>query len=319
MSGMRRSNGQLSDRIVVLDDGHRVGVSVGGRGVPLVLQHGVAMRRQTYAELSERLLDMGFRVIAIDAPGHGETAPLPPEDRSFAGMTALTVRTLDALGIQRAVFLGHSMGGRMTVELAARYPRRVLAAILVDAAAGAAMDAKAQRAHEAPGTIVWGLVAAFCDATLEHVTLRGKRHLRYARLIAWSALETLRRPGEPLWALRAIAASSDSAEHLRTMAAHRVPTMVVHARHDMVVPWDSAVDMARVAQGVLYEVPGAHHGWIIADPDRGAAMIAQLLEGQLGAALRSAYHSEGHQGAEEWTAWTDALAPAAGAPRQRAT
>ena len=53
----------------------------------------------------------------------------------------LTLRALDALGVDRAVFLGHSMGGRMIVDLASRAPQRVLAAVLLNAAAGAPFDA----------------------------------------------------------------------------------------------------------------------------------------------------------------------------------
>jgi pimeloyl-ACP methyl ester carboxylesterase len=48
------------------------------------------------------------------------------------------VRTLEALGIEKAVFMGHSMGGRMIIQLATIAPERVLAAVLLDAAAGAA-------------------------------------------------------------------------------------------------------------------------------------------------------------------------------------
>jgi len=265
---------------VKLDDGHRVGVSVSGRGVPLVLQHGVAMDRRTYLQLMQRLAASGFLVVALDAAGHGDTVPLP-EPRTFSGMSALTIRALDALGIRQAVFMGHSMGGRMTIELAATHPDRVLAAVLVDAAAGTTFDRKALRANTAPHTIALGLAAAVCDAALEQRALRGRAHLRYAQLVGRTVWRTVRQPAEPLWAIRAIAAASDSSEHLRALAAIHIPTVVVHARHDLIVPWQSALDMAHLANATLHEIPDASHGWILADPDRGAAVMAQLRTHEL--------------------------------------
>lgn len=286
------THSQVAHHVVVLDDGHRVGVSVVGQGVPLVFQHGVAMDRRTYLQLLTRLAESGFLVIALDAPGHGDTVPLP-EPRTFSGMSALTIRALDALGIRRAVFMGHSMGGRITIELAAAHPHRALAAVLIDAAAGTTFDRKALRANAAPHTIAWGLAAALGDAALEQLTLRGRQHLRYAHLIGQTAWRTLRFPAEPLWAVRAIAAASDSSEHLRALASRGVPTVVVHARHDLIVPWQSALDMAHLAQATLREVPNASHGWILADPDRGAAVMTELRNNELRRALEGTEHTVG--------------------------
>ena len=291
---------------VVLDDGHRVGVSVGGRGVPLVLQHGVAMDRRTYLRLLSRLAGAGFLVVAIDAAGHGDTIPLP-EPRTFSAMSALTLRTLDALGVRQAVFMGHSMGGRMTIELAATHPDRVLAAVLVDAAAGTTFDRKAFRVLTAPHTIAWGLAWAVCDVALAQRALRGQAHLRYARLVGRTVWRTMRQPAEPLWAIRAIAAASDSSTHLRALPAHHIPTFVVHARNDLIVPWQSALDMADLAEGSLYEVPAASHGWILADPDRGAAVMTQLLDDGLGRVLDQARRDSDRTRSRSHTAWADSL------------
>lgn len=275
---------------LTLDDGHVVGVSVSGCGIPLAIQHGVAMDRRTYLDVMSRLAASGFLVIALDAPGHGDTVRLP-NPRTFSGLTTLTARTLDALGIRQAVFMGHSMGGRTTIEFAATYPDRVLAAILIDAAAGKTFDRKAFRASTAPHTIAFGLAAAVCDAALEQRGLRGEARLRYARLVGRTVWRTARQPSEPLWAVRAIAADSDSSPHLRAIAERDIPTMVIHARNDLIVPWQSAVDMAEATQGVLVEIAGASHGWILADPDRGAAVIADLVDNELGEVFDRAQHS----------------------------
>src|ERR1700739_3471832 len=126
--------------LLELQDGHEVGVSVGGAGVPLVFMHGLALSRRAYLRMLSRVAGLGFLVIAIDAAGHGETRNLPRSAADLADRVDLTVRTLHALGVRQAVFAGHSMGGRMAIRLAAVAPERVLAAVLFDAAAGAAID-----------------------------------------------------------------------------------------------------------------------------------------------------------------------------------
>lgn len=93
-----------------MPDGRRVGISVGGCGVPLVFFHGIGMNRHAYLRLLSRLPQVGFLVVAVDAPGHGETFLPPRGARSFAARMAATSDILDALGIRRALLAGHRMG-----------------------------------------------------------------------------------------------------------------------------------------------------------------------------------------------------------------
>src|SRR6516164_10206734 len=147
---------QLTHHLIELDDGHQVGVSVGGCGVPLVFLHGLGLNRRAYLRMLSRAAGLGFLVVAIDSAGHGDTRNLPRTAAELADRVELTLRTLDALGIQQAVFAGHSMGGRMVIQLAALAPQRVLAAVLFDAAAGASLDetfpalARSPRKRRAP-------------------------------------------------------------------------------------------------------------------------------------------------------------------------
>ena len=155
---------RLTHHLLVLDDGHEVGVSVGGQGAPLVLMHGLALNRRAYLRMLSRAAGLGFLVIAIDAAGHGDTHNLPRKAGELADRVALTLRTLDALGIQRAVFAGHSMGGRMAIQLAAVAPHRVLAAVLFDAAGGASIDEAIPALAHSPRLAVQTMGLAAYDA-----------------------------------------------------------------------------------------------------------------------------------------------------------
>src|SRR3546814_20468527 len=72
---------RLRRREVILADGHRVGLSMCGEGVPLVVVHGIMAEGMLYARTLRRIAGLGFRVIAVDSAGHGRPAPLRSEER----------------------------------------------------------------------------------------------------------------------------------------------------------------------------------------------------------------------------------------------
>lgn len=107
-----------------------------GEGTPLVLIHGFtgsgANWRPHLAAFSP-----GYRVVTIDLPGHGETAaPAEPPRYSIEATAADIAAILDSLGIEKAIILGYSMGGRVALFFALHYPERVKALILESASPG---------------------------------------------------------------------------------------------------------------------------------------------------------------------------------------
>lgn len=104
-----------------------------GPGVPVVvLLHGLLMDRHMWSGQLERLASL-TRVVAIDGPGHGESAPPPPFTLD-AHADALAF-ALDAIRAPRAIVIGHSWGGMVALRLALRHRARVAALALVDTSA----------------------------------------------------------------------------------------------------------------------------------------------------------------------------------------
>jgi pimeloyl-ACP methyl ester carboxylesterase len=103
-----------------------------GEGVPIVLLHGLTATRR-YVVMGSRTLERsGHRVIAYDARGHGASTPAP--DRLAYGYELLAddlEAVLDALGIERAVLAGASMGAHTALRLALTRPGRVAALTLI--------------------------------------------------------------------------------------------------------------------------------------------------------------------------------------------
>jgi pimeloyl-ACP methyl ester carboxylesterase len=93
-----------------------------GEGIPIVCIHAAGQDTLMYRHVLEGLSDE-FRVISIDAPGHGKT--LEPEGGAFRDISDhadFNEAFMEALGLESPVIVGCSMGGNMVLELAARRP-----------------------------------------------------------------------------------------------------------------------------------------------------------------------------------------------------
>ena len=102
----------------------RVSTFEAGTGEPIVLLHGLGATKAEFLPTVPALAP-GFRTIAIDLPGFGDSDkpfPAPYDARMFSRWV---VATLDALGLDRTHLLGHSMGGRVALEVGMRNPDRI--------------------------------------------------------------------------------------------------------------------------------------------------------------------------------------------------
>jgi len=94
-----------------------------GEGAPLVLLHQTPRSVDEFKEVLP-LLAQHRRTIAIDNPGYGCSDPVEGQPTVW-DYARTVVAVLDALKIERAVFVGHHTGAIVSVELAAAFPERV--------------------------------------------------------------------------------------------------------------------------------------------------------------------------------------------------
>jgi pimeloyl-ACP methyl ester carboxylesterase len=107
----------------------------GGReGRPLVFWHalGAGTSGAYLTEVAPTLTEAGLRLIAPDAPGFGQSPPLPPERYRIELLVDVLRGVLDERGIERAILMGHSWGGTVVMSFAAASPERVEGLVLVD-------------------------------------------------------------------------------------------------------------------------------------------------------------------------------------------
>ena len=138
------------------------GVALRGRdfvgpspGAPaLLLHHGLASSQRIW-DLMLLHLARGFRVVTYDARGHGRSGK-PASGYGFDHIVADALAVVRARRLRRPVMVGHSWGAMTAMELAARHPRSVSGAVLVDGgftSLGASMDWRTAKAQLAPPTI----------------------------------------------------------------------------------------------------------------------------------------------------------------------
>jgi pimeloyl-ACP methyl ester carboxylesterase len=114
---------------VFAHDGLRFHYRDEGQGFPFVFQHGLG--GDSSQPLSVYQPSPGIRLLSCDARGHGQTSPLGDVDRlRIATLADDLVAFLDHLSIERAVIGGISLGSAVAVNLALRFPDRVLGLIL---------------------------------------------------------------------------------------------------------------------------------------------------------------------------------------------
>lgn len=137
-----------------------------GSGDAVMLIHGFGGSTVTWTGTAQALAASGFDVYAVDLLGFGLSEKGWRHDYSHAAQAERVLRMMDALGIERASIVGHSMGGNVAAHLALRHPERVDKLVLVSAAilsgdegAGGPLSVLPAEALEVPFVRRWAQVA----------------------------------------------------------------------------------------------------------------------------------------------------------------
>ena len=215
----------------------RTNYIVAGAGEPLILLHGSGPGVTAFANWRGVIPDLAahFRCYAPDTLGFGYT-DFPADIRGFAmdRWRAHLIDFMDALGIDRAHFIGNSYGGALTLALAVHHPERVGRIVL--------MGAAGLRFPISEGLEkVWGyqpsleamrdLMTTFAyDPALVKDEIVASRYHASIRPGAQEAYSSLFPEPRQRW-LDALATGEDA---LRALTH---PTLIVHGREDVIVPW----------------------------------------------------------------------------------
>ncbi len=152
-------------------------------GPPLLLLHGGASSAATWARFTPELVAAGFRVVAPDLRGHGDSARTP--EYPLSGLRDDLLDLLDALEIKDFTLVGHSLGGYLASLVAQARPDRVTRLVLEDP------PAPPPDPGAPDGMSIW-------RTALFGLTLLAARSRRYDRRALLSVHPATARPGPGL-------------------------------------------------------------------------------------------------------------------------
>lgn len=235
---------------------------------PLLCLHGVTGHGARYARLASRLPSR--RVVGIDLLGHGHSSFAPPWDLE-AHLDAL-VSTADALGVERAVWLGHSFGGKLVAELVARNPERVSAAVLLDPALYLDPEVTGPRAEG----LCADLSFASPDDAIEARLADGSLFTTPREILEEEAAAHLVERADGRWDWRFSRAAAIGAWSIMSRRGPGVPTSVPALVVLGAESWIPPVPTPRIASIRVATVPGGHS--VLWDSfDETAAVIEEFL------------------------------------------
>lgn len=203
-----------------------------GHGLPVLLIHGFPLSRRMWRPQVAALIRAGYRVITPDLPGFGASPPLEGPVSMDAYADAV-VALLDRLEIEKAVIGGMSMGGYVLLNLAERYPQRLLAALyLVTRAAADDSTGKVRRGDMA-GAVSGGnraVVAETFEKLLFAPSIPRRRPTLVMEVRGW--MES----ASPEGTIGALLAMRDRKDYLDLLPTLRTPALVIGAGADAAVP-----------------------------------------------------------------------------------
>jgi pimeloyl-ACP methyl ester carboxylesterase len=260
------------------------GADSGAARGTIVWIHGLSGSWQNWLENLPVLAAAGWRCVAMDLPGFGES-PMPREPISITGYAAMVDELLRVLGVSRAVVVGNSMGGFIGAEIAIRFGTWVDRLVLVSAAGltteGQQNLVRVARATAVGVTMTAGWLASRADWLARRPRARTALLAIVAahpdRLPAPLAAEQLRGSGKPGF-VPALDALTNYPIRDR-LADIKAPTLVVWGDKDPLIPVRDAWEFGRLIPGsrvVVYEDTG--HVAMMERPGAFNALVEEFLE-----------------------------------------
>lgn len=244
-----------------------------GQGLAVVLFHAFPLDREMWSPQVAAISNAGFRAIAVDLPGFGESSPT--EAWSVDSAADMIASLLESKGITKVVAAGLSMGGYVAMAVARRHPGLLAGLILADTRAAQDMDqVRANRDRLIAAVRVNGPSAAV-DAMLGGLVSEPTRSTNSA-LVERVRRMILRQKPEGL--IAALGALRDRPDATPQLAELQVPALVLVGEFDTLTPLLAAARIAgTIPHSDLTHIPGAAHLSNLENPSAFNAAVLAFL------------------------------------------
>ena len=246
--------------------GIRLSIAEAGAGQdPLLLVHGFTGAKEDFTPWLDRLAASGWHAVAPDLRGHGaSTKPAQEAAYSFEIMADDMLGLAEALGWDRFVLLGHSMGGMVAQFVACKEPARLDGLILMDTAHGPLRNLDPELVEAAAAIVRSQGMDALASILAERPgpleTAAHRRLINEQAGYAEFCDRKLRATSPALYAAMAPAflSAADRLDSLRTLP-DSLPVLVIVGEQDQPFLGPSSRMAVGVGQGSLQIIPDAGH------------------------------------------------------------
>lgn len=249
--------------------------SVAGEGPDVVLLHGLFGMGNNLGALS-RALQEHYRVHSLDLPNHGRSAWTDSMD--LAALADAVSRWMEHRKLEMAHFVGHSLGGKVAMQLALDQPYRIDALVVADIA-----PVTYPPHHDAVFAALAAVDRAACRSRNEAAALMAE-HLQEDAVIQFLLL-SLSRDSEGIFRWRFnYPVLRDCYTQVRAGVPAQMPftgrtLFIKGGASDYILPEHETAIRERFPQAEISELPGAGH-WLHAEqPARFNALVKQFLDG----------------------------------------
>ncbi len=267
-----------------------------GEGEPIVLLHGLMLEHGRWAPQRAALGQLG-RVIAFDGPGHGRSDPPPAsalEDHADALGDAL-----DALGVRRAVLVGHSWGALVALRFALRQPARAAGLVLVGAsAAREPLHVRAEYELLVAAVRLIGVPRWFVRLRVGAIVYGRRARRERPELV--DALQATMAAHPRAGFLRAALAVVRRGSIERELAKVRTPTLVVCGREDRTMPPRRSEALWRGIAGARLAVVDCGHTPNVERPDLFDPFVLPFVRARVEAERAAEAARRDGLGAQRW-------------------
>ena len=261
--------------------------TAGNDGLPLVLLHGDSASALDWSWVLPKL-GATHQVYAPDFPGFGESAK-PNREYSLEFFKQFLGDFLDALGIERAVLVGNSLGGLISLRFALSHPEQVAALVLVDSSGLGYAVSPALSQLTLP--LYAETAIAWCQTPIgakQRSWLRTSLLFAHPSQVPDAWLEEQERmallPGFLEASLSSLRAQLNVfGQHqvlLDSLGQLQMPTLVVWGTDDLILPKSQGQDaVSRLQQGQLALIPDCGHLPHVERPELFTHELSKFLAG----------------------------------------
>lgn len=237
--------------------GTRVCALVQGQGPLVLFLHGTGGSARAWANQLRRL-SRTHRVVAVDLPGYGESE-LGNRIHSVDDYVPFLDAWMDHAGWDEAVLVGSSMGGRLALQLALDYPKRVKALVLCNSSGLQLTDHPTMSPSQ--GTFAEFMKALFYRPSDQLLAARAA-----SPLPPW--YETMQR----------LSAGTGRVDLTERLSEIQVPTLILWGEHDRVIPpAHAAAFQSGIKDSQLRYLPKCGHVPMLERPSEVNEAIAEFL------------------------------------------